>query len=394
MRILYLTLGYTPHDRRFLAAMVEAGHEALYAPLTREVTLAEGRALPGGVRALELPPGLSLHKLAQQVRALREVVSVFRPDVVHAGPVQSVAWRAVLAGLHPLVTMSWGSDLMWGARGGLGRVVARYVLARSDVLICDCRAVRDRAVSLGMRAEKIVVFPWGVDLEHFRPGPASPLRSSLGWQEAFVILSTRSWEPIYGIEALLSGFLGAARADRSLRLLMLGDGSLRAKVESMIRHAGLGDRVHLAGTVGQSALPDVYRSADLYVSASRSDGSSVSLLEAMACGLPALVSDIPGNREWVDPGRNGWWFREGAPQDLARGLVEARAAPLRKMGDAARSVVAARANWAVGKAELERAYRLARDQGGRLQGGAARPRPAGGGGGEGKLSGDVHDGTG
>ncbi len=361
MRILYLTLGYTPHDHRFLAAMVEAGHEALYAPLTRGRSPAEGRDLPQGVRRVPLPSGLRLHRLGQQARALREVARDLNPEVVHAGPVQSAALRAVVAGLRPLVTMSWGSDLMWAARRGLGRALACYVLARSDVLICDCRAVRDRAVSLGMAAERIIAFPWGVDLAHFRPGPASSLRSSLGWRGAFVLLSTRSWEPIYGIDILLSGFIEAARADDRLRLLMLGDGSLRGRVESMIRRAGIGDRVHLAGRVGYEVLPEIYRAADLYVSASRSDGSSVSLLEAMACGLPALVSDIPGNREWVEPGQNGWWFRDGAARDLARGILAARAAPLRQMGEVARSVVVARADWWRGKAELERAYRLARD---------------------------------
>lgn len=361
MRILYLTLGYTPHDHRFLAAMVEAGHKPLYAPLTRNGSSAENRDLPDGVEVIDVPSGLGLLRLAPQVRVLRRAAEALKPDVVHAGPVQSAALRAVLAGLRPLVTMSWGSDLMWGARCGLGRALARFVLARSDILICDCQAVRGMAASLGMPEEKIVVFPWGVDLKHFCPGSASSLRSSLGWEQGFVLLSMRSWEPLYGIDILLAGFIEASRTEDDLRLLMLGDGSLRPRVVSTIQRAGLGNRVHLAGRVSQDALPDVYRAADLYVSASRSDGSSVSLLEAMACGLPALVSDIPGNREWVEPGRNGWWFRDGAARDLARSIAAARTAPLRQMGEAARAIAVERADWERGKAELGRAYRLARE---------------------------------
>jgi glycosyltransferase involved in cell wall biosynthesis len=57
--------------------------------------------------------------------------------------------------------------------------------------------------------------------------------------------------------------------------------------------------VNFLGEVDQSALPSVYRSADLYVSPSRVDGSSVSLLEAMASGIPVCVSDIEGNRQWI-----------------------------------------------------------------------------------------------
>ncbi len=359
MRILYLTQGYTPHDHRFVSAMAEAGHEVHYARLTRGGSSTESRGLPGGVQAVDVTPGLGPDVLRRQLAELRERARELGPDLVHAGPVQSAAFRAAAAGLRPLVTMSWGSDLLLGARWGVGRWQARYTLRHSDVLICDCQAVRRRALSLGMPDDRIVVFPWGVDLRHFRPGPDSGLRARLGWQGAFVLLSMRSWEPLYGIEVLLAGFIAAARADDSLRLLMLGDGSLRPRVESLIRRAGVGDRVHFGGRVAYEALPCYYCAADLYLSASRCDGSSVSLLEAMACGLPALVSDIPGNREWVEPGVNGWWFRSGDAHALARAIAAARQGSLEKMGEAARAVVESRADWERGKVELERAYRLA-----------------------------------
>ena len=83
----------------------------------------------------------------------------------------------------------------------------------------------------------------------------------------------------------------------------------------MVRESGLEDKVHFAGQVDYVDLPKYYRVAHLYLSASIVDGSSVSLLEAMSCGIPALVSDIPGNREWVVPGRNGWLFPTGDDKD-------------------------------------------------------------------------------
>ena len=65
------------------------------------------------------------------------------------------------------------------------------------------------------------------------------------------------------------------------------------------------DRVHFGGQVGYDNLPLYYGASDLYLSASHSDGSSVSLMEALASGLPVLVSDIPGNREWISEGKTG-----------------------------------------------------------------------------------------
>ena len=72
----------------------------------------------------------------------------------------------------------------------------------------------------------------------------------------------------------------------------------------------INEKVFFGGHVPQIDLPGYYQAADLYISASHSDGSSVSLMEALASGLPVLVSDIPGNVEWVEPGRQGWLFKD------------------------------------------------------------------------------------
>ena len=109
------------------------------------------------------------------------------------------------------------------------------------------------------------------------------------------------------------------------------------------------------------SLPDYYRSADLYVSASHSDGSSVSLLEAMACGVPPLVSDIPGNMEWVTHGRTGWAFADGDVEGLTEGILKAvrNKDNLNSMGLAAREVVEARADWTKNYPKMIEAYQMA-----------------------------------
>jgi glycosyltransferase involved in cell wall biosynthesis len=113
--------------------------------------------------------------------------------------------------------------------------------------------------------------------------------------------------------------------------------------------------------VRHNDLPDYFRSADLYVSASRSDGSSVTLLEAMASGLPAVVSDIPSNLEWVESGVHGWTFRDGDPHSLAEAILDAfdKRARLKAMGRAVRELAEARADWTKNFRRLYEAYALA-----------------------------------
>ncbi len=372
MRVLYFSRDYTSHDHRFLAALTGAGHQVHYLRLETGGAR-EDRPLPAGVQALAWRdaarpfrwwdwPGLlaGVRRLLQQVQ----------PDLVHAGPIQSCAFPVAAAGFRPLIAMSWGSDLLVGARRGLGRWLARYALRRASLTFADCETVKQKGMELGVPQDRIVVFPWGVDLAHFAPGEAADLRERLGWERAFVVLSTRTMERLYGVDVLVEGFIRAARANPDLRLLLLGEGSLRRRLEAELETAGMKDRARFAGQVGFDSLPAYFRAANLYVSASHSDGSSISLLEAMACGLPALVSDIPANREWVQPGENGWLFADGDPAALAEGLLQAAeaGAALRAMGKRARAVAEARADWPRNAARMLQAYQQAVA----LEGGEAR----------------------
>jgi glycosyltransferase involved in cell wall biosynthesis len=142
---------------------------------------------------------------------------------------------------------------------------------------------------------------------------------------------------------------------------MLGDGSQAGLIRQIFLEGGVLDQVSFPGQVSYADLPHYYRSTDLYLSASHSDGTSISLLEAMACGQPALVSDIPGNREWVTPGENGWWFPDGNPDALAGEILKAAAQRARwaEMGRAARCTAEQRADWEKNFPQLLEAYRLA-----------------------------------
>lgn len=362
MRVLYFSRDYTPHDHRFLTALAESGDEILYLRLESRRTL-ESRSLPAGVDVVHWWGGKRRFSWADTARLMLELRGLLRrlkPDLVHAGPIHNCAFPMSLLGFRQLVSMSWGSDLLADARRGVRRVAAGFTLGRSAALIADCQAVRQAALALGMRNDRIVVFPWGVDLQHFRPSGPNSLRRDLGWEEAFVVLSTRAWEPIYGVDLVVDGFCRAAAFDRRLRLILLGGGSLAEQLHRKIDQEGVADRVHVAGQVEYDRLPEYYRASDLYLSGSRSDGSSVSLLEAMACGLPALVSDIPGNREWVEPGENGWWFSDGDVEELSDRIAQAAALDdLASFGQRGRSVAEARADWSRNAGMIHQAYQLA-----------------------------------
>jgi len=220
----------------------------------------------------------------------------------------------------------------------------------------DSQTIRQLAIKYGMPDERIVTFPWGVDIQHFYP-PQSKRSSA----DTFTLLSTRGWEPIYGIDVIARAFVIAAGVRPELHLIMLGNGSQAAKLRQIFLSGGVDERVHFPGQVNQAELPRYYHNAEVYISASHSDGTSISLLEAMACGTPAIVSDIAGNQEWVTPGENGWLFPDGDAEALAQAILHAceQRQQLAEMGRKARLLTETRADWEKNFLQLEKAYAIA-----------------------------------
>ena len=373
MRILYFSRGYTPHDYRFLTSLAGAGYEVLFLRLEQHGRQVEDRSLPPTVEQLSWRGGKGPFRwrdVPGLIGSLRDVLRRVKPDILHAGPIQTGAFLGALSGFQPLVSMSWGSDLLQDAgRNPWYHWITSYTLRHSTLLVGDNPSVRAKAVALGFPNERIYTFPWGIDLNQFSPSkgsvdPVEPdLRARLGWQQNFVVLSLRSWEPVYGVDVMLRGFALAAQQAPELRLLMLGGGSQAGLVHRLIQEKGLQDIVHLGGQVKQADLPGFYRAADLYASAAHSDGSSVSLMEALGTGLPVLVTDIPSNHEWVDEGEQGWLFPDGDEYTLAECFLSALRSPerLAEMRRNARARAEERADWQKNFQVLASAYTAAVD---------------------------------
>ncbi len=365
MKVLYFTRGQTPHDLRFTKALAETSHKVFVLCLDAD----QRRKWPGGVYEVAWQGiNMRLGWLAASARLgrLKTVFETLKPDLVHAGPIQSTAWLTALAGFHPLVSMSWGSDLMFEAdRSESARRITRFTLARSDVLVGDCACVGQKAQSFGFDLARYRQFPWGVDLKHFAPAVSTRLREKLGWVGKTVLLSTRSFEPIYGVDVLINAFALAARQNPDLRLLLLGHGSHEKRLAALVKQLDLQQKVHFYGTATVEELPDLYHSADFYLSASHSDGSSVSLMEALACGLPVIVSDIPGNLEWVTEGEQGWLFKDGDAEGFSHKilLAVAQGSALAAMKKGNRFLAKKRADWKKNFAVLLEAYELASQKG-------------------------------
>jgi L-malate glycosyltransferase len=357
MKILYFSLGYTTHDYRFLKAISDGGHEVFFVQLEGNQRQVESRSVPENVNQVIWRGGrepFTWSKLPALAMDFKRLLWDLKPDLVHAGPIQTCAFIAVLAAASPILTMSWGFDLMDDVhKNKWWEWVTRYTLKRSTFFTSDANVTRDKAVAYGMNPEKTVVFPWGVDLEHFSKKEES------GKRDGFVLFCNRSWETRYGVDVLARAFVKVAQQREDIRLILLGGGSQGAKLRKIFQSGGVEEYVTFGGQISQTELPRWYHMADLYISPSHVDGSSVSLMEALACGVPCLVSDIPANKEWVFENKNGWLFRDGDADHLAEKILAAMSQreKLSQIGRASRSEAEKRADWKKNAEALMNVYR-------------------------------------
>ena len=370
MRVLYFSKDYTPHDHRFLSALAETENEVFYLKLEHNPRQIEDRPVPSQIQQVLWKGAQGSFRWRDVPRLtldLKRIIKEIKPDLIHAGPIQTCAFLAVLSGFHPILTMSWGFDLMQDAeRSEWMKWITSYTLKRSTFFTSDAQITRNKAIAYGMNPDRTVVFPWGVDLKHFCPEQLSAgkktqvvkSKTQNARRKSFILFCNRSWESRYGVDVLAKAFVKVVNQREDVSLLLLSGGSQANVIRQILMNGGVLDRVQFGGQVSQRDLPRWYHMADLYISPSHVDGSSVSLMEALACGLPALVSDIPANQEWVREGVNGWLFPDGNADILAEKFltVVAQGKKLTQIGRAARRSAEERADWKKNFAKLLEAY--------------------------------------
>jgi len=371
LRIIYFSKNYTPHDYRFLSSLSKTKHTIYYLKLEANTRQVEDRSVPSNVQQILWAGGQREFRWSDLPRLtfdFRRLTKEIKPDLIHAGPIQTCAFIAVLSGFRPILTMCWGYDLVQDAdRNSWMKWVTRYALKRSAYFVSDAQFTREKAISYGMNPENTIVFPWGVDIEHFVPKKeergkkeSANRKSSIQNHKSFTLFCNRTWEEIYGVDVLAKAFVKVAASNPNVNLVLLGGGSHGARIRQILMNGGVMDRVHFGGQVTYADLPRWYQMADIYISPSHVDGSSVSLMEALACGVPCLVSDIPGNKEWIIEGENGWLFRDGDADDLAAKILHAIKSrrSLKKIGETARGTAEQRADWKKNFGKLLKAYEL------------------------------------
>jgi glycosyltransferase involved in cell wall biosynthesis len=296
--------GYV-HTHKWANYFAAAGHDVSVVPF-QPMRAERPSDLHPSVRILQPAlPNLHLKRFwitAAAVRRMRTLLRDLRPDLVHAHFLGSGAWFGALAVAHPLVVTVMGGDIVggrWNPGSRREGLLSAFTLRRADAVTCWSRRLLDVVRPRLRPGVPTAVISGGVDTRIFRPLPNRvEVRRGLGIDpDAFVLLSPRLFWPLYNIHVIVEAFAAVrARMPTAVLALLLHRADhypeYRQRVETAVDRLGLRSSIRFLPPVPNGRMPEYYAAADATVSVPRTDGTPMTVLESMACGTPAIVSDL------------------------------------------------------------------------------------------------------
>ena len=286
---------HSVHVRRFVSGLCEAGQPVVL------VTDGPERLVDHPLLIEQQQADFSMRSLGT-AGVIRRSAERWQPRVVHAHQANSVAWHAARAckGTEaPLVITIWGSDvLVTPTQGQLKRRMVQAALRSASLWTADASVLLHAARELAGVDTPSSIIVMGVDELPADLSAVWPLKQD--WA-----LSCRLHKPLYRVDAVIRAFAAIAPAAPGWRLEVAASGVETPALIRVANECGVGNAVEFTGMLSPEMLTRSYLRSKLYLSVPSSDGTSVSLLEAMAHGCFPIVSDLPANREWIVDGLNG-----------------------------------------------------------------------------------------
>lgn len=341
---------------RLAMRLGEAGHRVGVTCLEDTGPLAAELEAAGHRVAVVPAPGLRTNIAPT---ALTGWLRAERPDVVH---VHSGAWlkgvrAARLAGVRRVVFTEHGlNDVEPWFSSFLKRCGAHY----TDTVVAVSEPLREYLVrTAGIRADRVIVVPNGVDTARFNPvGRTAGIRERLGIGDAPMLGHIARLAPVKNQPLLVDAFAEARRRVPNAHLVIVGDGSERSAIEARIAAGSLQTCVHLIGEA--RAIPEILREMDAFALPSKAEGTSMSVLEAMASGVAVVASSVGGTPDLLNHGECGQLVPPNDVPALARALADvlSDAAVRSALGSAGRARAVAQYSETTVTDRYEQLYRV------------------------------------
>lgn len=234
---------------------------------------------------------------------IKEIIKLFKPDIVHAHYASSYGILGAHTHFHPFILSLWGSDISsFPNRSLLHKFFLKYVLSKADLILSTSQSLRKAASKY--TDKNILVTPFGIETQKFKPMK----KRSMFADDNLVVGTIKSLEKNYGIDYLIKAFhkLKQEYPEIKLKLLIVGSGSEEEKLKLLVNNLGINLDTIFTGYIDHSEIPYYHNIIDIYVAVSIEESFGVAVLEASACAKPVVVSNVGGLPEVVGDNKTGF----------------------------------------------------------------------------------------
>ncbi len=346
MRLLLLSDTYSEHTEKWAIGLAERGIEVGLFSFNKASYNWYDRPRITVYFEPEQPINAesTLTKLSylKYVSIVRKIIKHFKPDVLHAHYATSYGLVGALCGFHPYVISSWGTDVMkFPDKNIFARGILKYNFRNADVLCATSKTIQEYIGRVTNK--KVEVIPFGVDTKVFSPAPVqSPFSNT-----EFVMATIKPLEPIYNINLAIQALASMHKQYPQLRLMIIGSGTQEKSLKEMAEGLGVSDKVMFTGRVPFEEVSRYFNISHVLLNLSQYESFGVSVIEAMACGKPVIVSDTGGLAEIVENESLGIKVKPGDETALKNAIESLLTDTKRynEMSQAGRAHVLAHYNW-------------------------------------------------
>ena len=288
---------------------------------------------------------------------IKSIVSEISPDIISVHYATSYGTAAGIAGLKNYALSVWGGDVYtFPHKSPLHRALLQYSLEHAACLLSTSAAM---AREVGKYTDKkFYVTPFGVKTELFSPDKRTRPEND----GQFIIGTVKALKPKYGIDVLLqaANLVRQQHPEIPLRLRIAGDGPCEEEYHTLTETLGIADITMWLGFISQEEAANEWANMDIAVVPSVTDSESfgVSAVEAEACRIPVIISDVPGLMEATQPGVTSVVVTRRSPQALADAIVLLYQNPevRKRMGEAGRKLAVERFDYLICFENIEKSF--------------------------------------
>jgi glycosyltransferase involved in cell wall biosynthesis len=244
---------------------------------------------------------IRLFEIARAILTIKSIVKKFNPDMVIAERTTSYGYLAAISGLKPMAIAQQGITDLWPHNSPLyifKKRLQNYAFKKADLIHAWGNSMAEHMKESNVDMDKVMILPKGINLDFFQFNDAS--------DGALInAVVTRSLEPEYKHDLILKAFSIVKQKSIPFKLTIIGDGTELKKLKWLAKELKIDNEVNFVGRISNNDIPKFLQQANFYISTPTTEGVSASLFEAMACGCLPIVSDLPGNRSWIQQKGNG-----------------------------------------------------------------------------------------